>query len=437
MSDFVRTHWRWLALAGALFVVALILFRWIAPAPPSSIRIAGGAPGGAYALAVEGYAERLSGVIGVEIAPSPGSRASLDMLREGEVDAAIIQAGVAREDDLAGKLSLGALFYEPVWLFYWRQAEVSVLTDLRGKSVVLGAQGSGTQALARMLLSLNGVDGTNADLQEMGAAEAQALLERGEIDAMFVVAGERSSRVREMIANPDIEVLSFERATAYARRLPYLDEVVLPEGGFDLQANLPERPIRLIAPAAQLVVREDLHPAVQSLLVETIGLQHGGGDLFSAPHTFPNPVLVDLPLSPEADRYYKNGPSFLRRYFSYAWANFIERTWVFFLPLIPLGIALADVAPPVWRWRIRRRIYSWYGDLKELENQGRLCTSETCRREVVRRIRALQLEAATIKAPQSYHDELYSLREHIDLVEKIVLKLGEQAGDETAETEQT
>lgn len=426
LKEYFRSRWIWFALALTLFVVAIILFRSVIPAPPTTITIAGGSAGGAYAETVEGYAKAVAPYIRAEVAPSNGSKASLALLKNNEVQAAIIQGGVASEKEKEGMESLGGLFFEPVWVFYWAPSKISELADFEGKKVAIGPEGSGTRALMKTLLQYNRITEDNAQLLDLPLSEAEVLLRRGQIDAMVVVAGERSKRVHDLIETASVALMPFIHAKAYSRREPYLAEVVLPRGSVDFVEDLPPEDVTLIAPTAQLVVRSDLHPAIQALLAETISAQHRSGDLFSAPGEFPNILLVDVPLAAEASRYFKNGPSFFRRFFSYDWANFIERTWVFLLPIIPLFIAVSDIAPPLWEWQIRRRIYVWYGLLRELETEGRACGTEECRDEVVRKVRALQLEAATIKVPKSYHDEIYQLREHIELVENILVKLDEE-----------
>jgi hypothetical protein len=194
----------------------------------------------------------------------------------------------------------------------------------------------------------------------------------------------------------------------------------------DLARDLPERDVQLIAPAAQLVVREGLHPAIQSLLIEAALAAHGGGSLLSDPGRFPTPQLADIAISDEAKRYYENGPSFLRRIFPYSVANFLERTWVLAIPLITLLIPLIRAAPPLYRWRIRRKIYVWYNNLRELETDGRNAQTAEDRMEVRAKLADLQEETGKVEVPVSYTDDLYRLRAHIRFVAELVDKLSAQ-----------
>jgi len=220
--------------------------------------------------------------------------------------------------------------------------------------------------------------------------------------------------------------MSMREAHALARRHSYLDEVTLYRGVIDIAAILPAEDITLIAPAAQIVVREDLHPAIQSLLIEAALAEHGGGSWLADPGRFPTPQLSDIPISDEAKRYYDNGPSFLRRIFPYSVANFLERAWVLAIPLITLLIPLIRAAPPLYRWRIRRKIYVWYNNLRELEAAGRVATTTEERTEVRAKLADLQHETGNVEVPVSYTDDLYRLRSHIRFVAEIIDKLSAQ-----------
>jgi hypothetical protein len=229
-----------------------------------------------------------------------------------------------------------------------------------------------------------------------------------------------------LVGDPAIELLSMKEAHALARRHPYLDEVTLYRGVLDLASILPKEDVMLIAPAAQIVVREDLHPAIQSLLIEAALAAHGGGSLLSDPGKFPTPQLSDIGISDEAKRYYESGPSFLRRIFPYSVANFLERAWVLVIPLVTLIIPLVRAAPPLYRWRIRRKIYVWYNDLRELEADGRNAQTAEERTEVRAKLADLQEETGKVEVPVSYTDDLYRLRAHIRFVAELVDKLSAQ-----------
>lgn len=420
MQKLIRTYW---PISIILLIVLIILSRFIAPAPPKNISFAAGSPTGAYTLTAKSYAEVFAQQkFTLEVVTTSGSGDNLELLRSGKVSAAIIQGGTATPEDKQKLQSLGAIFYEPLWVFFRSditpaRADDVDIRSLQGLRIAAGSPTSGTRALTESLIRQNGF---TTDLIDFTGDAGAAALVKGEIDVLIAVSGPNAPFVRDLLANGDIQVLSFERALAYERRTPFLKRVIFPEGGLDLQNNLPSRPIELVAPAAEVVVRKDLHPAIQSLLLDAMTSSHRGGTLLSAPGEFPTPHQIDLPLSEEAERYYESGPSFLRRVFPFTVANFLERAWVLAIPLVTLGFPLVRAAPPIYRWRTRRKIYVWYRDLRELEEQGRSSSTHEERVRVSRELAALQAEVGRVEVPDSYTDELYRLRSHILFVRQLI-----------------
>lgn len=420
---YLRAYW---PLAALLVIVMFIASRFVAPAPPKTLNFASGSPGGAYSLTAQAYAQVFKDKdFTLEVITTTGSGDNLEKLRSGEVGAAIVQGGIASPEDKAELKSLGAIFFEPLWVFYRSEvappgSNASDVRGLEGLRVAAGSSTSGTRALAVELLSENGV---SADLINLSGAEGAKALKAGKIDVLVSVSAPNAAFVREMLADPNIYVLNFKRALAYERRTPYLKRVIFPEGGLDLENNLPEAPIELIAPAAEVVVRADLHPDLQALLLEAMVTTHRGGTLLSEPGTFPTPTRIDLPLSKEAERYYERGPSFLRRLFPFSVANFLERAWVLAIPLLTLGIPLVRAAPPIYRWRTRRKIYIWYKDLRELETRGRAAKTSEERQRIRNELSALQAEVGRVEVPESYTDELYRLRSHVLFVNQLIAQL--------------
>ena len=409
-------------------IVSFLLFRFIAPPPPKEMSFASGSSGGAYAqTALEYQAFFAEEDVTLNVVNTTGSGDNLDLLRAGEVQAAIVQGGATLPEDENELQSLGTVFYEPLWVFFRDGADVMNIDDLDLRNfsnmrIAAGSETSGTRLLADRMLAENEVDATLVPLS--GDAGAQALL-AGEVDVLMAVSGPSAPFVSQLLADPDIAVLSFPRALAYERRTPYLKRVIFPEGGLDLADNLPSDPIELIAPVAEIIVREDLHPAIQALLIEAMVDQHRGGTLLSEPGVFPSPNRTNLPLSEEAARYYEKGPSFLRSMFPFGVANFLERAWVLAIPLLTLVFPLVKAAPPLYRWRTRRKIYIWYKDLRTLEDRGRAAHTIQERDNVIHELQALQAEVGNVEVPESYTDELYRLRSHILFVSQLMQRLND------------
>lgn len=424
MKTFLRFY-------GAPILIVLlglvVAFLFMAPPPPKTITIAGGATGGAYAATAEHYAEALRAQgIEVSVLTTAGSVDNFKRVKTREADVGIVQTGVAADVGAEGARSLGAVFYEPLWVFHRADVTVDELQDTAGKRVAIGPEGSGVRALATLLLNEAGVKAGSYTAGDQAGQAAAVALKAGDVDVALVVSGAATPWIADLIGDPAISLMSMREAHALARRHPYLDEVTLYRGVVDLARILPKDDVTLIAPAAQIVVREDLHPAIQSLLLEAAFREHGGGSILADGGRFPTPQLADIPVSDEAERYYKGGPTFLRSIFPYSVANFLERAWVLAIPLITLLIPLVRAAPPLYRWRIRRKIYVWYKDLRDLEAAGRAGATAEERTEVRAKLADLQAETGKVEVPVSYTDDLYRLRSHIRFVAELIDKQSAQ-----------
>ncbi|HSC00225.1 MAG TPA: TAXI family TRAP transporter solute-binding subunit, partial [Burkholderiaceae bacterium] len=334
-----------------LTLVLLVGAYWLLnPTPPRRMVLATGAERGAYAEFGTRYAKLLAADgIKVELRNTQGAVENLALLRDPNsgVDAAFVQGGVegpARTDDDADEelMSLGSLFYEPVWLFYredsarrlLKNPEVSSLAQLKGWRIQGGTDGSGTRLLLKQLLEANEVDvGALTMLQETTTPAVVSFLE-GSSDALVFVSAPESLMVQMLLRTPGVRLFDFAQSEAYARRFAFLSAVVLPRGIVDLAKDQPPHAVRMIAPTAMLVVRDTTHPALQQLLVQAAAQVHGGPGWFHRKGEFPNTRNTTIAISPEAARFYKDGRPWLQRYLPFWLANLVERMAVVLISII-------------------------------------------------------------------------------------------------------
>ena len=403
--------------AALVVIVAFVVaFQFIKPAPPDRVVMATGGVDGAYHAFAKRYAEFLAREgITLELRPTAGSVENLELLRSGAVSLALVQGGV--DDEVPAQLySLGSVYYEPLWLFHRKEVPFRHLRDLAGRRLAVGPEGSGTRALAGRLLRENGID----DSTWVGAGGQLAVdaLLNAEIDAAFFVISAESEPVTRLLRHPDIALADFARAQAYTRRHHFLNSLELPEGVVDLAANIPHRTLRLLAPTANLVSTTDLHPAVIDLVLQAASEVHRDGGWFEGRDEFPMPGLLAFPLSKDAERYYKHGPPFLQRYLPFWAASLVDRLKVMLLPLLVLLLPLLKVMPPIYTWRMRARVYRWYEELEQAEQS--LASGERDVAWVYRELARIETEVQQVKVPLSFTDQLYHLRQHIDLVRREV-----------------
>lgn len=425
-ARFVAISWRDLAVSFgpvlALALAAIWLAVWLVqPAPPSTISISAGPKGSSFYNAAEKYAKILArNGITLNVLASEGSRQNVERLadRKQDVDLALVQGGVSGDVDTEGLVSLGSVFYAPITVLY-RGKEQHKLSDFRKSRIAIGREGSGARALALTLLKANGIEpGGSAELIAFDGDDAAQALVDGKIDvAMLTGDSATGPTMRKLFRMPGIRLLDFAQASAYTRRFLYLQELVLPAGVFDLGKNLPAHPIRLIGPTVELVARDSLHPALSDLLIEAAREVHGKAGLLQSAGQFPSATAHEFPLSDDATRYYASGKGFLYRHLPFWLASLLSRALVL-VPVIVILIPAFRLVPSLYRWRVKSRIYRWYGILIEIERVALVNPSDEEKAALAQRLDHIEDAVNKMKMPLAYADQFYVLREHIVFVRR-------------------
>lgn len=419
-STNTRNEWMraWAIPVVIVLIGFLIAWAGVEPPPPKTIRLASGGSGGSYHAFALQYAEALkeSG-FELEILETAGSVENLELLRRGEVDAAFVQGGTAQlPEDSEALLGLASLFFEPVWFFQRQESAVAQLRDLAGKRLLVGGEGSGTRAMANRLLSANGLGDDSIEFLPGSGAEAARQLLAGEADGAFFVTSGKSAFLKDLLASEDVTLMSFDRQRAYCNRFRFLSPLELGEGAIDLATNLPTEDHDLVASAAMLVASTEMHRALIPMLLDSAQRVHQANQAFREESELPAARFNDLPIDKEAKHYLEHGPSFLHRYLGFWAASTIDRLKILLLPLITLLIPVFKVAPPIYRWRIRSKIYRWYEDLKLVDDVLAQDIPEDDLHEHIHHLRTLENELTEVQVPLSYMDEFYRLRVHIALI---------------------
>jgi TRAP transporter TAXI family solute receptor len=420
------------ALIAAACIAAYLL---VDPAPPRRVVLATGQENSAQEQFGRRYAQALArDDIKVVLERSLGSQDNLQRLVDGKADIAFVQSGSTSESESErrGLVSLGSLFTEPVWLFLRDRPKVKNLTQLKGLRINLGPEGTGVPKLFRQVLAVNGVEPGDLQISSLENTPATMALLDGRIDGVVFSSAPEAPLIQMLLQTPRVRLFDFAQAEAYTRRLPFLSHVVLPRGIVDLGRDIPSQDYHLIAPTATLVARDNLHPALVDLFVQAASQIHGGTGWFQQQGQFPSPRFTEIPVAREAARYYRDGPPLLQRYMSFWVANLFDRLWLVVVPLLALLIPLSKVVPPLYVWRIRSRVYRWYGQLRAVE-QGLEAAQGEGRAQaldnLLRRLDDIEAHVNQISIPLAFADALYGLRSHINFVrQRVRAALGEAGG---------
>ncbi len=426
LRDLLVSFGPFVILAIALLVLA---YWWLDPNPPKHVTLATGPAQSAYEEFGKRYAKALlRDGITVALVTTQGSAANLQLLRSGKVDLGFVQGGTSdyTDADKENLESLGSLFLEPVWLFYREDAAQKITTtgtlnslpQLQGMKINLGTPGSGVPSLMVKLLESNRVETATLKISSLEQTPATMAFLAGDIDAIVFASAPESLMVQMLLQTPGIKLMNFAQSDAYSRRFDFLSATRLPRGVVDLAANIPPDDVRLVGPTAALVTRTSTHPALLQLFAQAGNAMHGGAGWFKRARAYPNIENNELPIAKEAERAIKTGPPLLQRYLSFWMANLVDRMWLVLSVILVVLLPLSRILPPLYTFRVRSRIFRWYGQLRDIEVRSQTEDNQALLKE----LNTLESKAETITVPLSYTDELYALRSNIHLVRKKLLR---------------
>ncbi len=421
-----RISWRDLAMTLGPFALLVIVafwftYRFVRPAPPHTIVISSGRAGSIFQATAERYKAILArqGVT-LEIVPSEGSLENLHRLSDpaSNVDVGFVQGGIASFGHADQVMSLGSVMYAPVVVFYRSRHPIARLSELAGRSIAIGREGSGTRAIAEMLLKANEIEpGGRTTLVDLEGTDAADALVRGSVDAAILTGDSASAaNMIKLIHAPDIRIFDFVQGDAYERRFPWLTKLELPPGALDLGENLPPKTLTILAPTVELIAKPDLHPALSDMLIEAAREVHGHATLLQKAHEFPAPLEHEYRLSDDALRYYQSGKSFAYRHLPFWLASLIDRLVILLVPIMVVLLPGLKIVPALYRWRIRERIYNRYGELMALERASFATHTPEERAQLLDRLDEIEERVIKLKLPAWFADELYVLRSHIGFV---------------------
>lgn len=423
LRDLLLTFGPALVLVIALGYVA---YRLVDPTPPKTVTLSTGQENSAYEVLGKRYAAILARQgITVRLKRSEGSMENLQRLQDpaSDVDIAFVQSGSTslRNAEQHQLVSLGSLFVEPVWLFYRDSVKLRSVRDLRGLRINVGPDGTGVPQLFGKILDANGMEKGDVRLTDLENTPATMALLAGKVDGMVFSSSAEALLIQMLLQTPGIRLFDFTQAEAYARRFAFLSAVRLPRGIVDFGRDIPSRDHQLIAPTATLVARDGLHPALVDLLVQAAAEIHGAPGWFQRRGEFPTAEYSEIPVASAAEKYYRDGPPLMQRYLPFWLANFFGRMWLVIVALGALLVPLSRVVPPLYVWKVRSRIYRWYGQLRSVEGAVEDASPEQRRQiyeEQVRRLDDIERRVNRLVVPLSFAEELYGLRSHIDFVRK-------------------
>lgn len=425
MKSSLKTSTKYIGyLIAGIIAVGVLTLYFSLTGQPNKLKIAAGEPGSYYSLIAEKYKSDLAkDGIELQIIETKGAAENLALLNAGEVDIALSHGGVTTPKDSPHIASLGSISYQPLWVFTRVGAKtLTDLSQLRGLTIATGEKGSGVNVLANKLLNAEGVNDSNTKILHMSMLEAENLLMAGKIEAAIFMDPPEAGNIKGFFNSKLINEVSLHDAEALRRNFRFLHVTHIPPSGIDLASEQPHNDLYTVSPTAYVAVSKDMDPSIQYLLLSIIDKIHHHPTLINEENEFPADKDVDLHLSEDADVYYKKGRPFLQAYLPFQLASLIERLIKVLLPLILIVLPIFTYAPSIYNWHIRNKILKRYESLVEIEEElisNPLNKSgpefETMLKEVEGKLNAENI-------PIGFSNEVFILREHIELVQRKINK---------------
>jgi TRAP transporter TAXI family solute receptor len=402
-----------------LFITLILIIRHFNPAPPNHMVLATGDDQSDVQIFAKRYKEilKMDGV-NLEIRPTKGPIENLKLLDDetSDVSAAFVPDGLGSEDQQPGILSLGSLYYEPIWIFYRSSHTFSHFSDLMKKKISVGKVGRANQVLTNRLLRMSGVDPQDAVLINMGSVESAEALKQGKIDVAILMLPPESAIIDDLSKQKDIKLMNFSQAEAISRKDPAFHHLILPRGAIDLELDIPKEDIHLLASTSTLLIKDDLHPSLVYLLLKAATEIHGASGIFEKRGEFPTSKDDAFSLSKDAIGFYKNGTPFWQRYLPYWLASWFDRFILLIIPILAFALPLIRIIPKVYHWRLRSKIYQRYGELLVLETQLKSNATQSEYDNFLVQLNLIESRVVSMNMPKNYSDYIYSLKGHIQFV---------------------
>lgn len=401
-----------LCIAG---IVSLAMAHFI-PAPPTTVTIATAFKGSTFVFYAEKYREIFArSHVKLELRETNGAVDNLRLLQDpkSDVDIGFVSGGVSNGNPPPGLLSIGLMYNNAFWLFYRSTETLDSLSQLKGRRIAVGPEGSGTRFSAEQVLGAGGITSATAKFLPYGGTAAADALKDGKVDVAWVLGGTDAYGVKALLHTPDVRLMNIPLAEAFTRIFPGLVRLVLPQGVFDIEGNIPPNDVTLLATTNRLLIRENLHPEIVQLLLRTVSEVHGKQDIFQRAGEFPKQTDPEYPMAASAVDYYKNGPSFLQRHLPLWLGVHVQRAIGVLVAAIAISIPLFNLPPKLYRWFLDHHMRTLYRRLRIVEDAAQ--TELTIPQVVPLQAELEQIDRAARVLPRRHSDLFFILEHHITL----------------------
>lgn len=420
---------RWWLFYLPVLLCAAVAIGWAVTKwhvlPPHKVVIAGGSPQHSYFRLAQRYTEQLERMgIQTEIVDSASEAEAFSQLVNTR-DAASVGFANTVFAGYPGKVeALAVIGKEPVWIFSSLNGPAS-LANAKGLRIAVGPDTASTANTAKLLLAHAGVKASDVRFDALtGIAAAEALVD-GRVDMVFQVATEDSLAVQMLTRMGGIQLLSVDNASSLASQERPLQLLLLPQGVIELRGDVPPRDLTLISLQTHLLVKPDVHPALQRALLVAATEIHEEPTFLQRHGQFPSFRGSDFKLSQVARAYSLGSRPWMESLLPYGKAQWAELLIYAILPILGLTLFVLTWIPKVFDWRINTGLNHFYGELKFLENEIAAVATDSpiALKGLLERLDGIEQKVVAMDLPDEYSEHWYTLREHLATARDSLLKL--------------
>ena len=422
-----RRRW-WLFYLPVLLCAAAAMW-WAVTSwhvlPPTRVVISGGSVQQSYSRMAQRYAEHLERMgIHTEIIYAASEADAFSQLANVSDAVSIGFANTVYAGKADKVQALAVIGQEPIWIFSSLNGPAS-LANAKGLRIAVGSDNASTANAAKLLLAHAGVRASDVRFDTLsGIAAAEALVD-GRVDIVFQVAGEDSLAVQMLTRMGGIQLLSVDNAGSLASQERPLQLLLLPQGVIELRGDVPPRDLTLVSLQTHLLVKPDVHPALQRALLIAASEIHEEPTFLQRHGQFPSFRGSDFKLSPTARAYSLGTRPWMETLLPYRKAQWAELLAYAILPILFLTLLVLTWIPKLFDWRINAGLNHFYGELKFLENEMTAIATDSpiALKGLLEKLDSIEQKVVAMDLPDEYSERWYTLREHLATAQDSLLKL--------------
>ena len=345
-----------------IIIVVAVIWAIIAEAPPTKISIEAGPKGGFFDSTARLLKEKLKehNIDALVINSEQTSKIITNVNDpKSQIDMGFI-AHEVKPGQFPNVKSLGSIIMDPLFIFQRNELNAKSPADFKGMRLGVGPTNTGGRIITDIILKEYGITEENATYEVLILTAMVSALNTGKIDVGFFLQPTNNEIVAQLGNSGLVKLVSVEHAPALIKKNGFLHHLTIDRGAFNLMKELPSTDIQMVGVPVTVIAKENLHPAIVTLVSLALKDAFRGPTLVSNRGSFPNMEFErDLNIDPAADKIYKNGTGyvpFLYRIFNFWVAGVLDQIALFlsFILTVYFFFYYLGVPKPFEYWKSGR-----------------------------------------------------------------------------------